>query len=728
MDNLFRKEFDYTLGVFGDPNLGFFYVDYKDAVRNTYGEITGGTVYLIKQCGMRGKVITDELELKTVTDSTTGAVGFLDIDNPCVFKCSVTDLTKGGVLDALGNYEYYDNPATTVVEGILNHKYVMWHNEIYEILGVQKGIVYQGDMSGFYIITTKDVDREALYGKATLKVVTDTPPETTVYSVVVDGVLLGNYRPGVTVTLQTPSKPGYEFNGWTSGNVTITGNTFVMPETNVVVTSLWTPVVAPTPTYTVTVDGSVIGAYEEGAVVTLTVPSKEGYTFRGWESDQVAITNNTFTMPGSNVIITSMWYETPAGDEFTVTIINPAATPSTVVKQLVEGDSVVLDTGVYVNHDFKQWTITPQNGTLVQSDITPSKYTFTPTMSCTVEAVWEVKADERHTVTFVGIDRPAEKYLPGARVSLDAGIKEGYVFSRWTTSPAVTLTGGNGRYASFTMPDFDVTVTALWANATVSVVFYTEDGRVWDSFEVDYGDTCPDPGNPAKEGYTFKGWYSGDTKWVSDMTFTEDYEFRPMFEEVSVGGSEVDMIDLNSDYTGYFMKYQVEYENGGAFSRLLLTSNQNAGKWVEQHFYTGSWGTGVPPKDFTTTFGTKEWPTVRPVTTPQTADNVGQQTVLSLYSRRAPGTGLAGNLGNPTGQAVSSDVRLFTWAADTSCEYTRWTGYTARLLNLLCVTDIGGGWYRYEFGFLPGVTNTPMGAIYDNWPYKGTTEFNFPLE
>ena len=101
--NVFRNSYDYLLNVFGDNSLGFYYVDYKDAIRNTSGEITGGKTYLIKQCPMRGKVVTDQLELKTVTDSSTGAMGFLELDNPCVFKCSATDLLKGGVIDSLGN-------------------------------------------------------------------------------------------------------------------------------------------------------------------------------------------------------------------------------------------------------------------------------------------------------------------------------------------------------------------------------------------------------------------------------------------------------------------------------------------------------------------------------------------------------------------------------------------------------------------------------------------------
>lgn len=47
--------------------------------------------------------------------------------------------------------------------------------------------------------------------------------------------------------------------------------------------------------------------YSEGEVVTLTVPSKDHYTFLGWESADVSVVANKFTMPAKTVNVSAKW-------------------------------------------------------------------------------------------------------------------------------------------------------------------------------------------------------------------------------------------------------------------------------------------------------------------------------------------------------------------------------------------------------------------------------------
>lgn len=58
------------------------------------------------------------------------------------------------------------------------------------------------------------------------------------YELLVDGVM-AEYKASDTVTLQTPTKEGYEFIGWVSSDVSIVDGTFQMPDQNVVITSSW---------------------------------------------------------------------------------------------------------------------------------------------------------------------------------------------------------------------------------------------------------------------------------------------------------------------------------------------------------------------------------------------------------------------------------------------------------------------------------------------------------
>ena len=540
MSNLFRDSFNHLLNVFGDPSLGVYYRDTSKAVVNSYGEITGGTVYLIKKCSMRGKVVTDPLEVKTVTDNSASKVEWSTLTAPAVFKCSATDLIKGGVLDDLGNYEPAIDPenpsAGTGTQGLLN-MYVMWHNEIYDVMAIQKGIVYGGDLSALYITTAAVFDMGEIAGKADLVIQDNTPvdppkpPEPNTYNVVVDGVLLGAYAVGATVTLTPPTKDGYEFKGWTSTQVTITNNTFIMPESNVTVTSVWERIPAPVTKYNVTVDGVLLGAYAPGVVVTLTVPTKDGYTFNGWSSEQVTVSDNTFTMPSEDVVVTSLWTAIPDAPVYYVTVVNPNTSVDATQSGRYEVTPYQFEDGSYADpaiqiksgtyyamHNFSEWRITSGTGTF--SNPKDGDTVFYPTSKeTTIECVWTEVVDPRHTVTFVGIDRAAEKVETGETVTVRAPYKEGYEFSKWTAEPSVTFSPNNyTSYVNFTMPDSDVTITANYMEVFYTVNFYlngdsSDSHALWETLSVKPNTAITAPADPTGSAYApedkvFTGWYT----------------------------------------------------------------------------------------------------------------------------------------------------------------------------------------------------------------------------
>ncbi len=139
----------------------------------------------------------------------------------------------------------------------------------------------------------------------------------------------GEYTQGSTVELYAGTKEGFVFNGWTSDkNVTINNEkdanaSFVMIDHDVTVTANWkekseTPDPDPTPEYYyVTIENAgegatVSGNYEKNTTVSIYAGTKEGYTFTGWTSSDVAVTNAenvraSFVMPGKNVKVTANW-------------------------------------------------------------------------------------------------------------------------------------------------------------------------------------------------------------------------------------------------------------------------------------------------------------------------------------------------------------------------------------------------------------------------------------
>ncbi len=111
----------------------------------------------------------------------------------------------------------------------------------------------------------------------------------------------------VTVCTSTPTKNGYNFNGWSyAPNVTITSGTFTMPESNVTITAQWTAI-----EYTIIYNdtkgatNSNPATYTIEDEVTFADPTNlpKGYNFTGW--DPASIAKGTT----GNKTITAQWTE-----------------------------------------------------------------------------------------------------------------------------------------------------------------------------------------------------------------------------------------------------------------------------------------------------------------------------------------------------------------------------------------------------------------------------------
>lgn len=120
----------------------------------------------------------------------------------------------------------------------------------------------------------------------------------------------------VNVIEAVPTKTGYTFAGWTSAEVKAVNGKFTMPAKNVTLTAKWEANI-----YKVTYDldgGEWTEAtnefpYEYKATVEVvkTVPTREGYKFSGWRSEEVTIENDAFTMPAKDVVLKAVWEANP---------------------------------------------------------------------------------------------------------------------------------------------------------------------------------------------------------------------------------------------------------------------------------------------------------------------------------------------------------------------------------------------------------------------------------
>ena len=113
-----------------------------------------------------------------------------------------------------------------------------------------------------------------------------------------------------------PTKEGYTFAGWTSAEVEVVDGKFTMPAKDVTLKAKWEANI-----YKVTYDldgGEWTEAtnefpYEYKATVEVvkTVPTREGYKFSGWRSEEVTIENDAFTMPAKDVVLKAVWEANP---------------------------------------------------------------------------------------------------------------------------------------------------------------------------------------------------------------------------------------------------------------------------------------------------------------------------------------------------------------------------------------------------------------------------------
>ncbi len=310
---------------------------------------------------------------------------------------------------------------------------------------------------------------------------------TAVYSInsykvnyVVDGKPYGEsvsaeYNSDVTV-IAAPTKEGYTFSGWDK-----TG-TFKMPANDVTISGTFT---VNTHNVIYKVDGAEYETVENVAygtnVTVIAAPTKEGYTFSGWDK------TGTFAMPDADVTISGT---------FTVNTHNviykvDGAEYETVENVAFGTDVTVIAAPTKEGYTFSGWDKT---GTFAMpdADVTISG-TFTVNKH---NVIYKVDGEVYKTVENVAF---------GTDVTVIAApTKEGYTFSGWDKTEA------------FAMPDADVTISGTF-NVNTHNVIYMIDGVEYQKVEnVAFGTDVTVIAEPTEAGKTFSGWSKTGTFSMPD--------------------------------------------------------------------------------------------------------------------------------------------------------------------------------------------------------------------
>gem|GEM_PF-1107914 len=318
----------------------------------------------------------------------------------------------------------------------------------------------------------------------------------------IDGVTVNTptYKYGAEISPYQPAaQEGKEFSGWSPA----------IPDTM--------------PAYNMTVSGSFNASmftityyvdetqYESPqsvkfgeAVTPMTAPTKEGYTFKGWDwnGDEEGLGEAPQTMPAKHLSIHGYF----TINSYCVTFHHNNGTNNTTTS--VEFNSSITEPNVSrLGYKLDGWYL---------EDSFTTKWDFNnpmPANDIDLYAKWNLDA---YTIKLHnGSDVQSISYNITQDVSLPSASKEGYTFNGWfeQNSQAAfeyikgTTVGNKDLYA-------------VWQINQYTITFESNDGSPVKNITEDYGSEITKPTDPTKTGYTFGGWFTDNGTFNNEYSFT----------------------------------------------------------------------------------------------------------------------------------------------------------------------------------------------------------------
>ena len=307
-------------------------------------------------------------------------------------------------------------------------------------------------------------------------------------------------------TLNNPTKTGYEFKGWTTGDdskaettVTITKGT----SGDLSYKAVWDK-----KSYAVAFDSkggsSVDGAeikYQE-KITKPSDPTKAGYTFAGWYKETAC--ENVWDFDKDVVTDETTLYAKWTANRYTAVFDKndgDTVSPASIEKDYQE-ELGTLPTATRTGYSFAGWFTAATGGEQI------SDKTKMPLDGTTYYAHWTIN---QYTVKFDGNEgsdgADIKKDYDSALENLPTSTRAGYTFDGWYTEK----TGGTKVETTTKVPAKDVTYYAHWTINQYTVKFDGNEGSDGTDITVDYDSELGPLPTSTREGYTFDGWYTEKT-------------------------------------------------------------------------------------------------------------------------------------------------------------------------------------------------------------------------
>ncbi|MBR3460692.1 MAG: InlB B-repeat-containing protein, partial [Clostridia bacterium] len=315
-----------------------------------------------------------------------------------------------------------------------------------------------------------------------------------------------------------PTRTGYAFTGWDKAFNNITANTVVTAQYTI-------------NTYTVTFkdwDGTTLKTQTVnygGSATAPNNPTREGYTFTGWDK--------TFNNINADTVVTAQYTQNAVVNYYTVTFKD---WDGTVLKteQVAEGGAATAPNNpTRTGYTFTGWDTAFNNitaDTVVTAQYTINSYTVT-------FKDWDGTPLKTQTVNY-----------GGAATAPANPTRTGYAFTGWDKA--------------FNNITADTVVTAQYTINSYTVTFKDWDGTTLKTQTVNYGGSATAPANPTRTGYTFTGWDTAFGSITANTVVTAQY--------VEIVATER-YVPVTSIVTG--KDYLLGYNDG---SNVYLIMNYNA--------------------------------------------------------------------------------------------------------------------------------------------------------
>ena len=336
---------------------------------------------------------------------------------------------------------------------------------------------------------------------------------------------------GKDITLATPSKQGYVFDGWYD-NADLTGSAYTSDRlknlaSDVTLYAKWSPA-----QYKITYDlglGSTYATmpaysdtYTVDSPVVLPIPVWTGHTFKSWDLNGTNITTTAGLL--GDVTVKAIWNE----DVFKITYkLNNGTLPDEdYATTHYYGVSESLPTPKRSGYDFKGWYMDENftTATYKTVDATVSEdVTFYARWTLNTYTIYyNLGSAKNNGGTF---DKESQTFNVNEEVELNVPTWEGHTFKGWVTEDNEVITKiSKGTYK-------DMKLTAAW-NTDSSTISYETNGGTINDDNVNYrhllGDSEGLPYNVTKPGYVFKGWYDNAELLGDVYTQTKKSESKDM--------------------------------------------------------------------------------------------------------------------------------------------------------------------------------------------------------